>query len=233
MDNLSKILNNMSSSINNFNIDTLIIGEKVYFINKNKLSSEGQVVNRYENCFAISILVGQDNYIPVTINETVHYLIVHKDQAFNCSSQVLGCKLEDGFQLAVLSIPHITNKIERRKQPRLPLVMSIDYFNLPEFTQYNFITQVPSVYFKKMKKTFTIDLSSTGIKIVTYKESDSPKNAILSLFIEEKIDILASIVRVDFDEINNDYKTAFEFKDMDKNKWTLLNKFLDEKSKNL
>jgi c-di-GMP-binding flagellar brake protein YcgR len=84
-----------------------------------------------------------------------------------------------------------------------------------------------------MKKTFTIDLSSTGIKIVTYKESDSPKNAILSLFIEEKIDILASIVRVDFDEINNDYKTAFEFKDMDKNKWTLLNKFLDEKSKNL
>ena len=84
-----------------------------------------------------------------------------------------------------------------------------------------------------MKKTFTIDISSTGIKIVTYKENDSPKNAILSLFIEDKIDILASIVRVEFDQINNDYKTAFEFKDMDKNKRKMLNKFLEEKSKNL
>jgi len=221
------------NTMDNFNIDDLVIGEKVYFINKNKLSSEGQIVNRYENHFAISIFAGQDNYTPVTINEEVHYLIVHKDQAFNCSSQVLGCKLEDGFQLAVLTIPQITNKIERRKQPRIPLVMSVAYFNLPEFTQYNFITQVPSVYFKKMRKTFTIDISSTGIKIVTYKENDAPKNAIISLFIEEKIDILASIIRVDFDEINNDYKTAFEFRDMDKDKRIMLNKFLDEKSKTL
>ena len=101
------------NTMDNFNIDDLVIGEKFYFINKNKLSSEGQIVNRYENCFAVSIFVGQDNYAPVTINEEVSYIIVNKDQAFNCSSQVLGCKLEDGFQLAVLTIPEITNTIER------------------------------------------------------------------------------------------------------------------------
>ena len=59
------------------------------------------------------------------------------------------------------------------------------------------------------------------------------KDAIISLDIGEKIDILASVVRVDFDEINNTYKTAFEFKDIDKDKWQILNKFLDEKLKNI
>ena len=233
MEKFSKILDGTAKPLDDFSIDKLVIGEKFYFVNKNILSSEGQIVNRYENCFAVSIFIGQDNYNPVAINENVRYIIVSKNQAFNCSSKVLGCKIEDGFQLSVLTLPIIISTIERRTQPRVPLVMSVDYFHLPEFTQYNFITQVPSVYFKKMKKTFTIDISSTGIKIVTYKENDSPKHTILSLFINDKIDILASIVRVEFDQINNNYKTAFEFKDMDKIKRNMLNKFLEEKSKNL
>ena len=112
----------------NFSIDKLVIGEKFYFINKNKLSSEGQIVNRYENCFAISIFCGQDNYNPVAINEKVNYIIVNKNQAFNCSSQVLGCKIEDGFQLAVLTIPVITNTIERRTEPRVPLLCLLIIF---------------------------------------------------------------------------------------------------------
>ena len=233
IDKSSEKKDELNKSIHSFSIDKLIIGEKFYFINNNKISSEGQIVNLYETCFAISIFSGQGNYHPVTINEKVKFIIVSKNQAYNCSSQVLGCKLEDGFQLAVLTIPEVTNTIERRREPRVPVVMSVDYFHLPEFAHYNFITQVPSVYFKKMKKTFTIDISSTGIKIVTYKEKDSPQHAIISLFLEDKIDILASVVRVDFDEISNSYKTAFEFKDMDKSKRKLLNDFLQEKTKGL
>ena len=217
----------------NLDIDNLVIGEKFYFIKQNKFSSEGQIVNKYENCFAVSIFCSQSNYNPVAVNEKVHFIIATKSQAFNCSSHVLGCKIEDGFQLAVLTMPEITTKIERRKHPRIPLVMSVDYYNLPASTNYNSINQVPSLYFKKMKKTFTIDISNSGIKIVTYKEKNPSKDAIISLVIGEKIDILASVVRVDFDEINNNCKTAFEFKDINKDKWDILNKFLDEKLKSI
>lgn len=218
-------------TIDKLNLDYLTVGEKFYFIKENNISSEGQIVTKYDNCFAVSIFSGQTNYKPVTVNEQVNFIIANKNSAFNCSSQVLGCKLEDGFQLAVLSIPEITNKIERRKHPRLQIVTAVDYYNLPSTISYKSINQVPALYFKKMKKTFTVDISKSGINIVTYKEDIIPKEGIISLSLEEKIDILASIIRTDIDETNNTYKTAYEFKDIKKEKWTILNKFIDEKIK--
>jgi c-di-GMP-binding flagellar brake protein YcgR len=218
-------------TIDTLSLDDLTVGEKFYFIKENNISSEGQIVTKYDNCFAVSIFSGQANYKPVAVNEQVNFIIANKSSAFNCSSQVLGCKLEDGFQLAVLSIPQITNKIERRKHPRLQIVTAVDYYNLPSFTSYKSITQVPALYFKKMKKTFTVDISKSGINLVTYKEDIIPKEGIISLPLEEKIDILASIIRIDFDETNNSFKTAYEFKDIKKDKWSLLNKFIDERLK--
>ena len=217
--------------IDRLSLDDLTVGEKFYFIKENKISSEGQIVTKYDNCFAVSIFSGQANYNPVAVNEQVNFIIANKNSAFNCSSQVLGCKLEDGFQLAVLSIPEITNKIERRKHPRLQIVTAVDYYNLPSSASYKSINQVPGLYFKKMKKTFTVDVSKSGINIVTYKEDIIPKEGIISLPLEGKIDILASIIRIDFDETNNSYKTAYEFKDIKKDKWDILNKFIDEKLK--
>lgn len=218
-------------AIDKLSLDDLAVGEKFYFINEGNISSEGQIVTKYDNCFAVSIFTGQANYKPVTVNEQVNFIIANKSSAFNCSSKVLGCKLEDGFQLAVLSIPDITNKIERRKHPRLQLVTAVDYYNLPSATSYKSINQIPALYFKKMKKTFTVDISKSGINIVTYKEDIIPKEGIISLPLNEKIDILASIIRIDFDETKNSYKTAYEFKDIKKDKWDILNKFIDEKQK--
>lgn len=218
-------------AIDKLSLDDLAVGEKFYFINEGNISSEGQIVTKYDNCFAVSIFTGQANYKPVTVNEQVNFIIANKSSAFNCSSKVLGCKLEDGFQLAVLNIPDITNKIERRKHPRLQLVTAVDYYNLPSATSYKSINQIPALYFKKMKKTFTVDISKSGINIVTYKEDIIPKEGIISLSLNEKIDILASIIRIDFDETKNSYKTAYEFKDIKKDKWDILNKFIDEKQK--
>lgn len=220
---------NKIDSIDLLNLNELVVGEKFYFIKEHSISSEGQIVTKYENCFAVSIFSGQPNYKPVTVNETVKFIIANKDSAFNCSSQVLGCKLEDGFQLAVLSVPEITNKIERRRHPRVQIVTGVDYYNLPPSADYKTINQVPALYFKKMKKTFTIDISKSGISIVTYKEDIVPKDGIISLLLEEKLDILASVVRVDFDKENNNCKTAYEFKDIKKDKWDILNKFIDDK----
>lgn len=213
----------------NLGINNLVIGEKFYFIRKNQIFCEAQIFNKSENCFSISIFAGQANFRPVAVNEKVKFIIANKIEAFNCLADVLECKLEDGFQLAVLTMPKIINKIERRSHPRVQLVMSVDYFNLPTSTEYNYINQVPSMYFKKMKKTFTLDISNNGIKMVTFLEENPPKDVIISLVIGEKIDILASVVRVDFDEMNNNCKTALEFKDIEKDKLEILNKFIDDK----
>ena len=64
----------------NLSIDNLVIGEKFYFIRKNHISYEGQIVNKYENCFAISIFSGQANYKPVAVNEKVHFIIANKSE---------------------------------------------------------------------------------------------------------------------------------------------------------
>lgn len=216
-----------------FNIDNLVIGENFYFIKKNSFSSEGQIVNKYDNCFAISIFCGQPKYTPLSINEKVQFIIANQNAAFNCSSTVLGCTLEDGFQLAVLTIPEITNKIERRTNPRITIQMPVDYLVFQKTIKYTSIKQVPSLYFDKMKKTISIDISNSGIKIVTDIDNAPSNNAIISLVLDQKIDILASVVRTDFDELNNKYKTAFEFKDIEKDKLEILNKFLDKKPKEI
>lgn len=39
----------------NLSLDNLIVGDKFYFIKENSISSEGQIVTKYENCFAVSI----------------------------------------------------------------------------------------------------------------------------------------------------------------------------------
>lgn len=73
----------------------------------------------------------------------------------------------------------------------------------------------------------------SSIDIIIYKEKYPYKDVIISLVIGEKIHILASVLRVDFDEIHNNYKTTLEFKYIEKDKWEILNKFLDEKLKGI
>ena len=210
----------------NLDIDNLVISKKFYLVVENQIFCEAQIFSKSENCFSISIFTGQANYKPVTVNEKVQFILTNKNIAFNCSAQVLESTLEDGFQLVVLTMPTITSKIERRMHRRVELVMPVYYFNLPSFTQYNYIYEVPKTYFEQMKKTFTVDVSNNGIKLITYNEKNYSKDAIISLDIGEKIDILASVVRTDFDKTNKTYKTAFEFKDIDKHKWEILKNFL-------
>jgi len=217
-------MNNIAQD--NLDIDNLVIGENFHLIFKNQIFCEAQIFNKSQNCFHISIFTGQANYETIAVNEKVQFIITNKNLAFNCSSQVLECMLEDGFQLAVLTLPKIINKIERRIHARVELIMPVYYFNLPAFTQYNYINEVPQVYFNEMKKTFTIDISNNGMKIITYNEKSYSKDTIISLDIGEKIDILASVIRIDFDKVNKTYKTSFEFKDIDKDKWQILKDFL-------
>ncbi|MBV7272236.1 PilZ domain-containing protein [Clostridiaceae bacterium UIB06] len=209
--------------------DYLSIGEEIHFVINNKNFFEGTVTNLYENCFAVSISTRQDMYKPIEAKQKIRFILVSRNEAHTCSSDVLGCKLGDAYEIVLLSFPEIENSIERRKYPRVQVVMAAEYCMLPLGIEYKTISEVPAAYYRKMKKTFTVDISGNGIKIITYEDGNDSESAVLSLFIDEEIRILCSVIRREFDEVTKKAKTAFQFKDIDKVKWKILDKFVNDK----
>ncbi|WP_446897184.1 flagellar brake domain-containing protein [Clostridium sp. LBM24168] len=208
----------------------IYIGLRIEFVNGKKFF-EGIVIKVYDNCFAVNVPVDQDNYSTVKLDDTVNYLVAYKDRAFKCQSKILGLKLGDKFSLLIIDNPNILNSIERRRYPRIKAVMDIGYYFINDNLEYKKIQEVPKAYFSKVKKTFSIDLSSNGINIITYEDKVTPKYALVSLFIKEKIDILCSIVRSEYDEKNKNYRTAMHFEDLDSNKWQYIDEFVHSKLK--
>lgn len=209
--------------------DNLSVGEKVHFIINNKNFFEGHVTNLYENCFAVSVFTGQDMYRPIDANQKIRFIIVNRNQAHTCLSNVLGCKLGDEFEIVLLSHPDVENTIERRQYPRAQVIMAAEYCILP--AEYELLSDIPPAYHRQMKKTFTVDISGNGIKLITYEDKEDYENALISLVIEEEIKMLCSVARKEFDKTNGKSKTAFQFKDIDKEKWKILDKFVTEKLK--
>lgn len=213
------------------NKDYLSIGEEIHFIIDNKSFFQGTVTNLYEGCFAVSISTGQDMYQPIDSKQKIKFIVVSRNEAHTCSADVLGCKVGDAFEIVLLSFPDVENSIERRQYPRAQVVMVAEYCILPIGSGYKSIIEVPASYYRKMKKTFTVDISGNGIKLITYEDKNDSEDAVVSLFIEEEIRILCSVVRREVDEATGKAKTAFQFKDIDKEKWNILNKFVNDKLK--
>ena len=206
----------------------LFEGQKVQFI-KNANFIEGTIVKIYDECFAVNIIIESNNYLNIKLEEVADYLLAYKDMAYRCNSKILGCKIGDKTELLLMDMPNILNGIERRQYPRVKVIMDIEYCFISDNVKCDKLEDIPRGYIKKMKKSFTVDLSANGIKLITYDEEISSKQALVSLFIKEQINILCSVVRVDYDEASKTYQTAMQFKDLNNNKWQYINKFVHEK----
>lgn len=206
-------------------ISNIFTGQKIQFIN-NKVFFQGTVIRVHSNYFAVSISIDQHNYSSIKLNDTTDYLIVYKDTAFKCKSKILGCKVGDKVEVLLMSGPITLNSIERRKYPRIKVVMDVEYCLIADNLKNEKIEDIPRAYFRKLRKTFTVDLSANGIKIITYEDNVMPKYALISLFIKEQIYVLCSVVRTDYDEISKGYQTAVQFIDLDNNKWQYINEFV-------
>lgn len=205
-------------------------GLRIEFINNRKFF-EGVVIKVYDDYFAVNVPVDQDNYYAVKLADNVDYLVAYKDKALRCQSKILGCKVGDKFSLVIVDNPNILKSIERRKYPRVKAVMDVGYYFINDNLEYKKLEEVPKAYFSKLKKTFSMDLSANGIKLITYGDKTTPQYALISLFIKEKIDILCTIVRSDYDELNKNYRTAMHFEDLDNNRWQYINEFIHSKLK--
>lgn len=207
----------------------LYTNQKIQILSDNKLY-DGIIIGIYKECIAINVSMVEGNFIALKSKSKLEILIAYMSLAYRCTSNVLGCKVSDSMEIILLDTPNIINKIERRRHVRINNVIDAEYCFLPDNIEYNFINEVSSTYFAKAKKTFTINLSSNGVKIITYEDSKKFKNAVISLNLNsKKVNFLASVVRTEYDEFNKNFKTSFSIKDMDKYEWQILSEFINEK----
>jgi c-di-GMP-binding flagellar brake protein YcgR len=213
-------------------LKNLNLFEQTQFIMKNELY-DGKILKKYDECLAIKIYILQDNYVPFQVNDVANYILISENEALRCTSKVLGSTVDDNFNVVLLEKPKLVNKIERREHPRLKIVKDIEYCFLPNRADFKSIDEISYRYYSKLKKTFTIDLSSGGVSLITYESNSNADNALIKLHLDEDIDIdaLCTIIRVEQNDNNYNYKTALKFKEIDQAKVKLINNFVNKNLK--
>lgn len=152
-----------------------------------------KLITTYKNNLLVEVYEFNKAYIKE--EETVNIKLTQEDEAYECTTRILGVKCEGGNIRLVLSSPMVERKIDRRNFFRIKLSMRIRYHVLPLGT-YNSILDVPKGCFLKTKKTLTQDISAGGIKIISEEYCEENRYVLISIFLPDKIDILCRVVRV-------------------------------------
>lgn len=206
-------------------------GDIVNLLNIDKSLFSGTIVKEYKGCLAVAVSIKQNNYRRLNEKEAFELIYASKDKAIRCSSLVLGSSFNNDFQILLISTPKVITTIERRQFKRLQTVIDIDYCFLPEKNNYERITKVEPLWLKKMKKSFTVDISAGGVCLITYEKHPKEKQAIISFNInEEKILALCNVVRIE--EASNNKKTALKYIDIKKEHIQLIDAYVLDKIKN-
>ena len=101
---------------------------------------------------------------------------------------------------------------------------------MPEKNTYERISKVESIWLKKMKRSFTVDISAGGISLITYEKQTKEKQAVVSFNLNgEKILALCNVVRIE--EISKNKKTAMKYVDIKKEHVQLIDSYVLEKTK--
>lgn len=210
----------------NFEITDLKINKQIQFIN-DKMFLVGKVIKIIDKFLGVKISNLQDNFKIFSVNEIVKFFIVFEEEAYWCNSKVIGCKSDDCSQLMILEPPKVINRIERRKSPRIPAILDIEYCFLPD--NIGEIGKVTQGHQRIKKKTFTIDISRGGIALITYEKIEIGKLLFLSFNIRENIICICSVVRSEANQMGTNFKTALKFVDMDVKHQNIINEYINKK----
>jgi c-di-GMP-binding flagellar brake protein YcgR len=207
-------------------------GDTVNLINTNKTLFIGIVKKEYKGCLGIAIDITQDNYRSIKEREEIEFIIAFKHQAIRCRTAVIASSFSKNVQLLLLLAPRVIATIERRQFKRLQTLIDIDYCFLPKTSSYERLSRVEPIWFKKMKRSFTVDISAGGICLITYEKDINETQAIISLSIKDKeINALCSVIRVEEPGSDKNKKTALKYIDMERSHIQLIDSFVLEKSK--
>lgn len=206
-------------------------GSKIQFINNDKTFFNANICKLQWNCIGVIINVNQHNYRILNEEENVQFIYVMEDKAVMYNAKVIAYKLNDRLQFVLLTTPEIVNKIERRKHHRVTALVNVKYSFLPHDSIFIRKDDVSALYFKRMKKTFSVDISTGGLNLITYHNNDEVKQAIVTMKINaEEITVLCNVIRFDTgDGIN--VKTALEFIDIANEDREIIRDYVDSRLK--
>lgn len=202
------------------------------FINSDKTLFDGIVKKVFDNCIGIVINTKQEKYKNFNKGQFIEFIVIHENEAIRCMSTVLGCK-QDGIELSIIiSIPKFISGIERREFKRLPIIMDIEYSPLPDGRSYDCLKDVEAMYFRCLKRTYTIDISGGGICFMVSKDDLPLKFSLVTFTLKnDKITTICKEIRT---ENTNDFKynkIGFEYYYIEKQQRQLILDFVSQKSK--
>jgi c-di-GMP-binding flagellar brake protein YcgR len=218
-----KIMNN----IINIGIDTSDI---IHIVNINKTLFQGVIKVINSNYIAVTINIEQENYSKFAVNQSFQFLFSTNNKAYRCNAIVMGCKLCNDKEILLIHRAEIISNIERRKYQRVNTVQEVYFSSIPNEVTYRKIKDLPSKFYRNMKKTFTSDISGNGISIIFSNMKELTKKFLLKLNLEgENIYILCSFNRKDPIDSSENFKIALEFLDIASEDQDTIVKFVDKK----
>lgn len=198
------------------NMQFLVPEQRIQLIGADKNFFEGIIKTTSSDYFSIQIPTNQAFFKLFKTNDFIDFLLIREDSAYRCNSKVLGCKISDSMQLMLADVPMLLSQIERREYKRLSTVMEVEYVPLPDDKKYTSLKSIPPTLFRKLKKTFTVDISGGGAKIITYENEFTSNSLLLSMNICGDMKAICSVVRIEQpDKDLKHFKTALKFEDID------------------
>lgn len=196
---------------------------------ENEITYKSSIQDIKNEYILIGMPISGSRYMMIHIGSIIEYYITNEKEVFKCRSVVLGKTKEKSVQLAMLSFPEVIERVQRREYFRLPIVMDIKYFILPENKVYIDLADVPIGYFKNLEKTVTVDISGGGVKIISKKGAKHNSFILLSIKVPDEINVLCKVVRCDYDEVHKNYKIALRYEKIDERLRDKIIKFIFDK----
>lgn len=216
----------------NISMDMLKEDSLVKFINEDKTFFDGQVKKVDKNCLGIVINIKQNTYKEFKKDEKIQLIFIYENQAIRCGATIIGSKIGENEQVVIIDMPKIIFKIERREYERIEIVMDVEYSQLPEGVEYEKLSMVNPVYFRRYKKTYTVDISAGGVNIVTSAIDKESKFVLLALSIHnKKITTLCGMIRTEPMSDGKHKKMAYKFIDIEEQHRKLILDYVNSKSK--
>jgi c-di-GMP-binding flagellar brake protein YcgR len=192
----------------------LKINQKIEIVEDN-ISYKSIIQDVRDKNLLIDMPTSDNKYYIMHVGSILEFYISTPGEIIKCRSNVVGRKIENNVQMAVLDLPQIIGRIQRREYFRLSITMAASYIMLPEEITFSRVNDIKLRYLDKMSKSITIDLSGGGARIVVKESITKGRMVLLSINIPEEVNVICKVIRVERDEVDKNYKVALRFENID------------------
>lgn len=208
----------------------LRINQKIDVI-ENKSAYKSKIQDISDDYIMIDLPYTSSRYLLLHVGEVIEFYAAFESDVIKYRSVILGRKKEQNVYLAVLSVPEVIGKVQRRNYFRIAISLELTYSVLNSTKNNYEIDSIPQAALNNLKKTSTIDLSGGGVKIVTDKYIKYGSKVLIIFNLSKEIKIICKTIRCDYNTINKNYKTALNFMNIDERTRDIIIKFIFEKSR--